>query len=98
MKNVMSKTGPKGPTGPQSKTILKGMAENVELFSRKLDRMSLDINERLARELTVFKSSLSTISAEMEARDAELMKLITKMSELLKSINDLANKIVEGAK
>lgn len=73
---IVNKSGPKGPTGPQAKTILKNMAEDIETLSRKVDRMSLDLADRIAREMNVMKSSISTLMNQLEERDATIKKLI----------------------
>jgi phage terminase Nu1 subunit (DNA packaging protein) len=73
---IVNKSGPKGPTGPQAKTLLKNMAEDVSLVARKLDRTALDLTDRLTRELNVVKSSISSLMNQLEERDAALKALL----------------------
>ena len=73
---IVSKSGPKGPTGPQAKTLLKNMAEDVSLLTRKLDHTTIDLTERISRELNVVKSSISSLMNQLEERDAALKALI----------------------
>ena len=74
---IIHKTGPKGPTGPQAKTLLKKIPEDISLISRKMDAGFLDTKEHIARELNVTKSELSRVDRDLRLMQEQLAMLLT---------------------
>lgn len=92
---IIHKTGPKGPTGPQAKTLLKKIPEDISLISRKMDAGFLDMKERVARELNVTKSELSRIDMSLRLMDEKLALLLNVARVICKEkgLATLAEKI-----